>query len=486
MTGKAIMLQGTGSDVGKSLLVAGLCRVAKRRGIRVAPFKPQNMSNNAAACPDGGEIGRAQALQARAAGLAPTTDMNPVLLKPEGDKRAQVVVNGMPLRSEAAARYMGERGSLLPTVVDAFDRLRTAHDLVIVEGAGSPAEVNLREGDIANMGFARAADVPVILIGDIDRGGVIAALVGTKAVISAEDSAQIVGFAINRFRGDLSLFDDGVTFIEDETDWSCLGVVPWLACAARLPAEDAVILERPRPKGEGILIAVPMLSRISNFDDLDPLRAEADIEVRFIPPGTPIPQEANAIILAGTKSTISDLAMLRAEGWEHDIIAAYRAGVHLVGICGGFQLMGSRIEDPMGHDGSPASVDALGLIDMTTVMTGEKVVRPVTAVVHSDGEQLNGYEIHTGRSQGPALERPFCILDDGTPDGTLSAGGRLIGTYLHGVFANDDFRRNWLANLRTDRTSLVDYEESVETALDELADGMESALDIDAILALAR
>ncbi|MEM0930690.1 MAG: cobyric acid synthase, partial [Pseudomonadota bacterium] len=346
MTGLAIMIQGTGSDVGKSLLVAGLCRIAKRRGIKVAPFKPQNMSNNAAACPSGGEIGRAQALQARAAGINPTTDMNPVLLKPEGDRRSQIVLNGTPLKSEEAAHYMRERGSLLPDVLSAFERLRASYDLVVVEGAGSPAEVNLRKGDIANMGFARAADVPVILIGDIDRGGVIAAVVGTKAVIDAQDAAMIEGFAINRFRGDPALFDDGVTFTETKTGWPCLGVVPWLSCASRLPAEDAVVLERRGGPSNDIIVAVPMLSRISNFDDLDPLRAEDDVEVRFIPPGTPIPRDADAIILSGTKSTLADLAMLRDQGWDHDIIASVRTGGHLVGICGGFQMLGTRIDDP--------------------------------------------------------------------------------------------------------------------------------------------
>ena len=486
MTARAIMLQGTGSDVGKSLLVAGLCRIAKRRGLRVAPFKPQNMSNNAAACPEGGEIGRAQALQARSAGITPSTDMNPVLLKPEGDRRAQIVLNGKPLRSEEAAHYMRERGSLLPDVLDAFERLRASYDLIVIEGAGSPAEVNLRQGDIANMGFARAADVPVILIGDIDRGGVIASLVGTKAVISPEDAAMIEAFAINRFRGDIALFDDGVTFIKSETGWPCLGVVPWLSCAARLPAEDAVVLEHSERASNDIVIAVPMLSRISNFDDLDPLRAESDVEVHFIPPGTPIPRDVDAIILTGTKSTLTDLAMLRAQGWDHDILAATRTGAHLVGICGGFQMMGTRVEDPQGVDGNAGTAEGLGLLEMTTVMTGEKVVRPVTGTSFAARIGLSGYEIHTGQSEGPALDRPFCLLDDGTSDGALAKGGQIIGTYLHGVFASDQFRREWLAGLRGGRTSALNYEESVETALDELADGIEAALDIDAILTLAR
>ncbi|MEO0464415.1 MAG: cobyric acid synthase [Pseudomonadota bacterium] len=480
------MLQGTGSDVGKSLLVAGLCRIAKRRGIRVAPFKPQNMSNNAAACPSGGEIGRAQALQARAAGIDPTTDMNPVLLKPEGDRRSQIVLNGKPLRSEDAAPYMRERGSLLPEVLSAFERLCGSYDLVVVEGAGSPAEVNLRKGDIANMGFARAADVPVILIGDIDRGGVIAAVVGTKAIIDAQDAAMIEGFAINRFRGDPALFDDGVTFTETRTGWPCLGVVPWLSCASRLPAEDAVVLDRRGGASNDIFIAVPMLSRISNFDDLDPLRAEDDVEVRFIPPGTPIPRDADAIILSGTKSTLADLAMLRDQGWDHDIIASVRTGAHLVGICGGFQMLGTRIDDPSGADGTAGGAEGLGLLDIATLMTGEKVVRPMKAVTVQEQALLSGYEIHTGRSDGPALARPFCTLEDGSPDGAVAKGGQIIGTYLHGVFASDAFRTGWLKGLRGGRTSALNYEENVESALEALADGLGEALDIDAILAMAR
>lgn len=480
------MLQGTGSDVGKSLLVAGLCRIARQRGIAVAPFKPQNMSNNAAACPGGGEIGRAQALQARAAGLDPVTDMNPVLLKPEGDRRAQVVVNGKALRSDEAATYMAKRGSLLPTVLEAFERLKSAHELVIVEGAGSPAEVNLRRGDIANMGFARAADVPVILVGDIDRGGVIASLVGTQHVISSDDAEMIAGFAINRFRGDPSLFDDGIRFVEDRTDWPCLGIVPWLDCAARLPAEDAVVLDKARPEGSGILIAVPMLSRISNFDDLDPLRAEPGVEVRFIPPGQPIPLDADAIVLAGTKSTITDLGMVRDQGWDHDILAAYRKGISVVGICGGFQMLGHSIEDSKAVDGAAGSAQGLGLFDMMTVMTKDKLVRPVRGLTVTESDPVSGYEIHTGRSQGPAFDQPFCRLEDGTAEGALAAGGRLMGTYIHGLFASDPFRSRWLGNLRSGFSSTTDYEQGVERALDELAKGLEAALDIDALFGLAR
>lgn len=486
MTSRAIMLQGTGSDVGKSLLVAGLCRIARRRGIDVAPFKPQNMSNNAAACLSGGEIGRAQALQARAAMVEPTTDMNPVLLKPEGDRRAQLVLNGKALGSKEAAEYMANRGNLLSPVIEAFDRLKAAHELIFVEGAGSPAEVNLRKGDIANMGFARAADIPVVLVGDIDRGGVIASLVGTRAVIEAEDAEMIEGFLINRFRGDQTLFADGISFIEDHTGWRSFGIVPWLPCAARLPAEDVVVLGQAKPKDGAVVIAVPMLSRISNFDDLDPLRTEPDVEVRFIPPGQPIPRDADAIIVTGTKSTLADLAMIRTQGWDHDILAAWRTGAHIVGLCGGFQMLGTRIEDADAADGLAGSADGLGLFDMTTVMTFEKVVRPISGNTIADGDTVTGYEIHTGRSHGPALNRPFCRLEDGAFDGAVAAGGRLIGTYLHSVFASDTFRSRWLERLRSGLSSTLDYEESVENALDELADELEAAFDVDALLALAR
>ena len=483
---RAIMIQGAGSNVGKSMIVAGLARALVGRGLTVAPFKPQNMSNNAAVTMDGGEIGRAQALQARAAGIAPQTDMNPVLLKPESETGAQVVVQGRRLTTARARDYAALKPTLLPRVLDSFHRLAAAHDLVLVEGAGSPAEVNLRKGDIANMGFARATDVPVVLVGDIDRGGIIASLVGTRAVIDTEDAEMIAGFAINRFRGDQALFEDGVRFIEDRTGWRNFGIVPWLACAARLPAEDAVVLGQAKPKDGAILIAVPMLSRISNFDDLDPLRAEPDVEVRFIPTGQPIPREAGAVILAGTKSTLADLAMLRNEGWDYDIIAAWRTGAHIVGLCGGFQMLGNRIEDADAADGLAGTADGLGLFDMTTVMTRKKVVRPISGTTIADDDAVTGYEIHTGLSQGPALEKPFSRLEDGVLDGAVAAGGRLIGTYLHGVFASDAFRSRWLEKLRSGRSSTLNYEDGVDTALDELAEGLEEALDVDALLALAR
>ena len=371
------MVQGTGSDVGKSLIVAALCRIARRRGIKVAPFKPQNMSNNAAAC-TGGEIGRAQALQAQAAGLEPQVDFNPVLIKPETDRRAQVVVQGKVLESMDAADYVARRDARMDAVLASFQRLVDAYELVIVEGAGSPAEINLRAGDIANMGFARRAGIPVCLVGDIDKGGVIASLVGTQTVLSANDAALIQGFVINKFRGDPRLFDDGVTAIEEHTGWPCFGVIPWLACAANLPAEDAVVLDGGRhDAGIGLRIVAPMLSRLANFDDADPLRLEPGVDFRWVPPGRPLPRDADVVILFGTKSTLGDLEFLRAQGWDHDILAHSRAGGRVLGLCGGFQMLGAGIEDAEGVDGQTGHATGLGLLDVHTEMSGSKAVHPV-------------------------------------------------------------------------------------------------------------
>ena len=480
------MLQGTGSDVGKSVLTAALCRIAKRRGFSVAPFKPQNMSNNAAACSDGGEIGRAQALQARAAGIAPRTDMNPVLLKPETDRAAQVIVHGKAQSTMQAADYMANRDQLMDAVLESFERLRAEHDLVLVEGAGSPAEVNLRDRDIANMGFARRADVPVCLIGDIDKGGVIASLVGTQNVISDGDAAMIEGFVINKFRGDQSLFDDGVRFIETHTNWPCFGVVPWLSATADLPAEDAVSLQQPilsRPTS--IKIVAPMLSRIANFDDADPLRLEPGIDFQWVPPGQPLPHDADLVILFGTKSTIGDLTFLRAQGWDHDIIAHARSGGRVLGICGGYQMLGQTISDPDGYDGAPGTVKGLGLLKVASKMLPAKTIAQVAGTCARSGEALSGYEIHTGQTTGPDTERPFANLA-GAPDGARSADGKIEGTYLHGAFTSDAFRRSWLQSLGVAAADETSYEVRVEAALDALADGVEAALDIDALLALAR
>lgn len=489
MAAKALMLQGTGSDVGKSALVAGLCRAAANRGLSVRPFKPQNMSNNAAVTTDGGEIGRAQALQARACRAAPTVDMNPVLLKPQSDNGAQLVVHGKVVGEARAAPYQRRKGELLGAVLESWGRLTDGVDLVIVEGAGSPAEVNLRAGDIANMGFARAADAPVVLVGDIDRGGVIAALAGTHAVIDDADRAMIEGFIINKFRGDVSLFDDGLRFIEARTGWRSFGVVPWLAEVARLPAEDAVVLERARDKAAGaVRIAVPMLSRIANFDDFDPLKLEPGVALEMIPPGRVIPADADLIILPGTKATLADLAFLRTQGWDVDILSHVRRGGRVLGVCGGYQMLGRKLADPGGVEGPVGEAAGLGLLDVETVLAGDKILTPAAGVERETGLRTAGYEMHIGRTTGPdATARPMLRLDGGRDDGAVSANGLVAGCYLHGLFADDAFRREYLRRLGAPETAAaLNYERTVDDILDALAARLEAVLDVDGLLGLAR
>ena len=485
MTARALMLQGTGSDVGKSVLTAAVCRIAKRRGLSVAPFKPQNMSNNAAACAGGGEIGRAQALQALAAGLDPHVDFNPILLKPETDRTAQIVVHGKAATAMDAAKYMAHRSELMAPVMQSFERLAAKHDLILIEGAGSPAEINLRDRDIANMGFAQKAGVPVCLIGDIEKGGVIASLVGTQAVIAPEDAAMIRGFLVNKFRGDPRLFDDGVTAIEQRTGWPCLGVIPWLSSSARLPAEDAVVLDRPtRASGAGLKVAAPMLSRMANFDDADPLKMEPGIEFTWVPPGQTIPRDIDVIILFGTKSTLGDLAFLRAQGWDHDIIAHARAGGRVLGICGGYQMLGRQITDPTGADGPSGRAMGLGLLDIETQMSADKQVQMTDGTCALIGCSVAGYEIHMGKTTGPDTQRPMFTLGDQT-EGARSANGLIEGTYLHGMFTQDEFRRSWLSRIGASAQTGLSYSAEVDRALDALADEVSAAVDIDALLGLA-
>ena len=479
----ALMIQGCGSNVGKSLLVAGLCRAARRRGMKVAPFKPQNMSNNAAVTPDGAEIGRAQALQALAAGIAPHADMNPVLLKPETDTGAQVIVQGRRHATLRAREYGALKPQLMGAVLDSFARLSAAHDLVIVEGAGSPAEINLRANDIANMGFARAAGVPVVLAADIDRGGVIAQAVGTQAVLDPADAAMIAGFVVNKFRGDPALFEDGYRMIEARTGWRGLGVVPWFPAAARLPAEDALDL-RTGSGGAGVTIACLALPRIANFDDLDPLAAEPGVRLVMVRPGQVIPAEARLVILPGSKSTRADLDFLRAEGWDIDLAAHMRRGGHVLGLCGGYQMLGRRIADPDGIEGAPGETAGLGLLDVTTVMGPQKRVRRSLAIHAASGLPVEGYEIHLGETDGPDRLRPFAHVD-GRPEGAVSASGRVAGSYLHGLFAADRFRAAYLAGLGIAAGGL-DHAALVEDTLDALAAHLERHLDMDALLGLAR
>ena len=480
----AIMLQGTGSDVGKSVLVAGLCRTLVRRGYSVRPFKPQNMSNNAAVTADGGEIGRAQALQALAAGVEPHSDMNPVLLKPQADRTSQLVVHGKVRGALGAGNFRTARAELLGAVMESYERLRQQCDIVVVEGAGSPAEINLRAGDIANMGFARAANVPVILVGDIDRGGVIAAIAGTKAIIDPADAAMIRGFLINKFRGDPALFEDGYRQIEQLSGWRGFGVIPWLPATARLPSEDAVVLERVAERSaRRVVIACPILPRIANFDDLDPLKLEPEVDLVMVPPGQPIPAEASLIILPGSKATIADLRALRAEGWDIDILAHHRQGKPILGICGGYQILGRAISDPDGIEGAPETIEGLGLLDVHTRLTGTKALERVAGTAW--GQSFTGYEMHVGLTEGPDCARHFARMADGRVDGAVSPDGGVYGTYVHGLFASTDARAGLMASLNVNSAG-ADYAASVGQALDEIAAQLELHADIDGMIEIAR
>jgi adenosylcobyric acid synthase len=478
---RAIMIQGAGSNVGKSMLVAGIARACVKRGMSVAPFKPQNMSNNAAVTADGGEIGRAQALQALACGLEPMVDMNPVLLKPETDIGAQVIVQGKRFATMKARDYGKQKAKLLPPVLESFQRIGLGRDLVIVEGAGSPAEVNLRAGDIANMGFASAANVPVVLVGDIDRGGVIAQLVGTHAILPPEDLALIKGFAINKFRGDPTLFAAGMDIIAARTEWTPLGIVPWFADAWKLPAED--VMDIASRKGGAIKIAVPRLNRIANFDDLDPLTATPDVTVEIIEAGRPLPGDADLVIIPGSKSTIADLAHFRTQGWDIDLQAHVRRGGHVLGICGGYQMLGKEIIDDDGIEGPPSHVSGLGLLDVRTVMAPQKRLALSNASYMPSGDKVSGYEIHIGQTDGPDCTRAWLSLD-GRGEGAASPDGRVMGCYLHGLFAADAFRAAFLADIGKPVTH-HDYAQSVTDTLDALAEHLETHMDIDALLGLA-
>lgn len=474
---RALMIQGTGSDVGKSLVVAGLARVVTRRGLRVRPFKPQNMSNNAAVTADGGEIGRAQALQARAARVPLSVHMNPVLLKPQSEIGSQVVVQGKVVGTAKAREYQTMKPRLLGAVLESFGKMCAEADLVLVEGAGSASEVNLRASDIANMGFARAADVPVVLLGDIDRGGVIASLVGTQAVIDPADAAMIVGFIVNRFRGDPSLFADGMKDIERRTGWPALGLLPYFEQAHRLPAEDALGLPTTK-RGVGMKIAVLAYPRIANFDDFDPLRLEPGVDLVFVRPGEAIPGDAALVILPGSKATIADLAALREAGWDIDLKAHARRGGRVLGICGGYQMLGRSVADPHGIEGPPSTVEGLGLLPVETVLTGDKVLVEVTG--QAEGVPFKGYEMHVGRTTGSAT--PMLALD-GHDQGAVS--GHIAGCYIHGLLTDDRQRRHWLAKLGAP-SSGFDYEADVDATLDQLADHIEKYVDCDRLLALAR
>ncbi len=485
----ALMFQGTGSDVGKSLIVAGLCRLFAKRGVKVLPFKPQNMSNNAALAADGGEIGRAQALQARACFASPSHHMNPVLLKPESETGAQIIVQGRMWGRAKAADYRQQRQGLLEKVLESYSLIAAKADLVLIEGAGSPAETNLRDGDIANMGFAIAADVPAVLIGDIERGGVIASIVGTRAVLDPGEAERIKGFIVNKFRGDPALFEDGAKEIADRTHWPCLGIVPAFPFAHQLPAEDAMALSafrsiRAAGNSNAIKIVVPRLPRISNFDDLDPLRLEDGVIVQMVESGEPLPLDADLILLPGSKATIGDLKAFVTTGWDIDLKAYRRRGGRILGLCGGYQMLGQRICDPKGIEGDKGYIDGLGLLNVETELRPMKSLLEVLGTDLATGESVRGYEMHIGRTEGGDCSRPMLDLA-GRPDGALSEDGRVAGCYVHGLFASDGFRQAFLRSLKAGYASDIKYEEQVEAALDALAQHLERSIDINRLEALA-
>ena len=488
MPARALMFQGTASDAGKSLVTAGVCRVLTRRGYAVRPFKPQNMSNNAAVTPDGGEIGRAQALQARACGVAPSVDMNPVLLKPQSNVGAQVVVHGKVRGNHDAAGFQRVKRELMPAVLESFERLRSAVDFVLVEGAGSAAEINLRTHDIANMGFAAAAQVPVVLVADIDRGGVIANLVGTWELLPDDERTLLRGYLINRFRGDVGLFAGGLGVITARTGLPCFGVIPYLPAALRLPQEDAFSLDnRPPRVGDGAFrIAVPRLPHIANFDDFDPLLAEPAVTVDMVAPGRPLPGDADLVILPGSKATLSDLRTFRREGWDIDLLAHRRRGGAVLGICAGYQMLGRRVADPKGMEGPPGEEPGLGFLDHETVIAGAKTLRQVTGVGATVDAAFAGYEMHVGKSTGGDASRPFLVPEgEGHDPGSVSADGRVMGCYVHGLLAGDAFRHEFLRSLGVNGAFGPAYEAGVEEALDAVADAFEDAIDIDRLLAAA-
>jgi adenosylcobyric acid synthase len=480
MTAGVLMVQGCTSDAGKSTLVAGLCRWLHRRGIAVAPFKPQNMALNSAVTVDGGEIGRAQAVQAQAAGLLPHTDFNPVLLKPNSDIGAQVIVHGHAVANMDARDYHAYKRIAMEAVLASHGRLTAKYEAVIVEGAGSPAEINLRDRDIANMGYAEAVDCPVILIADIDRGGVFAHLVGTLALLSESERARVAGFVINRFRGDIALLQPGLDWLERETGKPVLGVLPYLH-GLHLEAEDAL----PRdvsPKAHAQLrVIVPALPRISNHTDFDALRAHPDVSLQFVGPGQTHPP-ADVIILPGSKSTRADLAWLRAQGWDETLARHLRYGGKVIGICGGFQMLGRFVHDPSGIESEPGSSEGLGWLPLETTLEARKQLRRVEGKLVLGDARVSGYEIHCGISRGEALEQPASHLDTGEADGALSSDGQILGTYLHGVFDEPQALAALLAWVGVSSAAPMDMHALREASIDRVADAVEAHLDTSTLL----
>ncbi|MFI8608469.1 cobyric acid synthase [Pseudomonas sp. NPDC077649] len=481
MIGATLMVQGTTSDAGKSTLVTALCRWARRQGVAVAPFKPQNMALNSAVTADGGEIGRAQAVQAQAAGLEPHTDMNPVLLKPNSDTGAQVIIHGRAVGNMQALAYHGYKQVAMAAVLQSHERLRRQYPLVLVEGAGSPAEINLRAGDIANMGFAEAVDCPVILIADIDKGGVFAHLVGTLALLSPSEQARIQGFVINRFRGDIALLQPGLDWLERRTGKPVLGVLPYLM-DFHLEAEDAVDTRQQAKAEDALRVVVPVLPRISNHTDFDPLRLHPQVQLSFVGPGQAMPP-ADLIVLPGSKSVRADLARLREQGWDAAIARHLRYGGKLLGICGGLQMLGRHIHDPHGLEGAAGSSEGLGLLDFETRLEPEKQLRNVRGRLCLEQAEVSGYEIHAGVSTGAGLNGAVS-LDDGRRDGGLSGDGQVLGTYLHGLFERPEACAALLRWAGLREVQAVDYQALRERDIERLADLVEAHLDTDQLKAL--
>ncbi|MDE1168948.1 MAG: cobyric acid synthase [Pseudomonas sp.] len=470
-----LMVQGTTSDAGKSTLVTALCRWLTRQQVRVVPFKPQNMALNSAVTADGGEIGRAQAVQAQAAYLAPHTDMNPVLLKPNSDTGAQVIIHGRAVTTMNAVAYHDYKAIAMQAVLASHQRLSAAYDVVMVEGAGSPAEINLRAGDIANMGFAEAVDCPVLLIADINRGGVFAHLVGTLELLSPSEQARVQGFIINRFRGDIALLQPGLDWLEARTGKPVIGVLPYVL-DLHLEAEDGLDRRQSDKAAQVLKVIVPVLPRISNHTDFDPLRLHPQVDLQFIGPGERIPA-ADLIILPGSKSVRSDLAYLRAQGWEAAISRHLRYGGKVLGICGGLQMLGEQLHDPLGLEGAAGSSPGLGLLAFDTTLEREKQLRNVRGRLVLEDAEVSGYEIHAGVTRGAALAWAAVVLEDGRHDGAMSADGQVIGTYLHGLFESPASSSALLRWAGLENVQAVDYHALRELDIERLADLVERHLD---------
>ena len=476
----AIMFQGTGSNVGKSIFVAGLCRLAKKKKISVAPFKPQNMSNNSFVTIDNGEIGRSQAFQAFSCGIEPHSDMNPVLLKPESDSMCQIVLNGKVFKTIKAINYKFYKRRLLEVAYQSFLRLKEKYDLILVEGAGSPAEINLRKNDIANMGFATRAKLPVVLIGDIDRGGVIAQIVGTKEVLSLNDRKLISGFIINKFRGNPSLFEKGYEFIYKKTKWPGYGIIPWFEDCNKFPAEDSFDINFKKKKEKKYKIVCLQLSRISNFDDLDPLAQESDVSVVMLKAGERIPNDTDFVIIPGSKSTINEILFIKKNKWDKDLKKHLDRGKHILGICAGFQILGKEINDPNYFESKKKKISGLGLLDISTFMQAQKKTIKVSALHIESGLTYDGYEIHLGKTIGPDCKNPFSIIN-GRDDGAISKNGLVMGSYVHGMFKDNLFRSFFLKKILGIESN-YNYRKNLNKALDDFSDIINKNIQVNKIL----